>query len=110
MLDGLWTAEFGSSTGVFGGGVAVLQDGKFLGGDGGYFYVGKYSVEGATFRATLEIMPFIDNYPSVFRTLHQKFSLELVGSVLGDQRTVTAQARAKEMPDISIGVKLTKRA
>jgi hypothetical protein len=31
-MDGLWTAEFGGSTGIFGGGVAVFKDGKILGG------------------------------------------------------------------------------
>ena len=46
MIDGLWTAEFGSSTGEFGGGVVVLQNGQILGGDGGYFYVGKFDLAG----------------------------------------------------------------
>jgi hypothetical protein len=31
-MDGLWTAEFGSSSGIFGGGVAVFRDGKIWGG------------------------------------------------------------------------------
>ncbi len=32
-MEGLWTAEFGSSAGRFGGGVLVFGDGTILGGD-----------------------------------------------------------------------------
>jgi len=35
-MDGLWTAEFGSSTGSFSGGVVVFQSGKIFGGDATY--------------------------------------------------------------------------
>ena len=45
-MDGLWTVEFGSSTGMFGGGVAVFREGKIPGGDGLYYYVGQYSLTG----------------------------------------------------------------
>ena len=30
-MNGLWTVEFGSNTGMFGGGVAVFRDGQILG-------------------------------------------------------------------------------
>ena len=52
-MEGLWTAEFGSSAGTFGGGVAIFRDGKILGGDGTYYYIGEYSLAGNTLRATL---------------------------------------------------------
>jgi len=28
-MEGFWTAEFGSSTGIFGGGVAIFRHGNF---------------------------------------------------------------------------------
>jgi T3SS negative regulator,GrlR len=52
MLDGLWTAEFGSSTGMFGSGVAVFADGKILGGDNLYYYTGEYKLQGNALQAT----------------------------------------------------------
>jgi hypothetical protein len=109
MLDGFWTAEFGSSAGVFGGGVAVLQNGKLYGGDGGYFYVGTYSFKEKEFHATLEIAPFIEDYPSVFKTVNQKITLELIGSII-DNNQLRAQGYSKGMPNVSFGVKLTRRA
>src|SRR5437879_5827447 len=109
MIEGLWTAEFGSSTGVFSGGVAVLRDGKILGGDATYYYVGDYSIKGNTFQATLKISPFMEGAESVFKTLGKDLTLELVGSLVGADRVI-AQGYAKGMPQVNFGAKLTKRA
>lgn len=66
-MDGLWTAEFGSSTGIFGGVVAVFRDGRVLGGDATYYYIGEYTLSGNTLKATLTLSPFIENAESVFQ-------------------------------------------
>jgi hypothetical protein len=57
MMDGLWTAEFGSSTGGFSGGVVVLRDGKLMGGDAGYYYLGDYQIREKSFQATIQVFP-----------------------------------------------------
>jgi len=108
-MEGLWTAEFGSSTGVFSGGVVVLQDGRVMGGDGGYFYLGEYTLNGNALRASIEVQPFIENYQSVFRTANRKLTLDLVGS-LQDRDHAMAQGTPRGMPHMAFGVKLTKRA
>jgi hypothetical protein len=108
-IDGLWTAEFGSSAGSFGGGVAVFRSGRILGGDGTHFYIGEYKVEGQVLRATLKVAPFISGAASIFRTVGQTLTLELHGSLLGNNQAV-AQGRAREMPNLTFGVKLTKRS
>ncbi len=107
-MEGLWTAEFGSSTGIFGGGVVVLKDGKIMGGDGGHYYLGEYTLDGNTLRATIEVQPFIDNYRSVFGTMNQKLILDLVGS-LQDQDHMIAQGHPRGMPQLAFGVKLTRQ-
>ena len=108
-MNGLWTAEFGSSAGRFGGGVAVFQDGRILGGDGSHFYTGDYKLEGKTFQGTLKVSPFIQGVESVFRTMGQDLTLELTGS-LTDERQAIAQGHPRGMPDLKFGVKLTKRS
>lgn len=108
-MDGLWTAEFGSSAGMFGGGVAVFQDGKIMGGDGGYFYLGNFTLTGNAFKATIRVAPFIEGYESAFRTIGKNFTLELSGSML-DEGNAIAQGHPREMPNLSLGLKLTKRA
>jgi hypothetical protein len=108
-IDGLWTAEFGSSDGMFGGGVVVFQAGKVMGGDGTYYYIGEYKIDGSTFHATLKVSPYIEGAQSVFKTVGQDLTLELIGS-LEDQLRAIAQGTALQMPGIRFAVKLTKRS
>ena len=108
-MEGLWTAEFGSSTGRFGGGVAVFRDGKILGGDGLYYYVGEYKLKGDSFTALLRISPFIEGAESVFKTVGRDLLLDLTGS-LTDDRHAIGQGHSREMPHLNFGVKLTKRS
>jgi hypothetical protein len=107
-MDGLWTAEFGSSTGIFGGGVAVFRDGKILGGDGFYYYIGEYSLHGTALHATIKLAPFIEGAESVFKTVGRNLTLDLVGSLTGDGQAI-AQGHPREMPELNFGVKLTRR-
>jgi hypothetical protein len=108
-IDGLWTAEFGSSTGVFGGGVVVFQNGKVMGGDAGYYYLGDYRLTEGALVATIEISAFIKGFESVFNTVGQNLKLNLVGSIV-DETHVIAQGHPEQMPNLRLGVKLTKRS
>ena len=108
-VEGFWTAEFGSSVGIFGGGVVFLQNGIATGGDNAYFYSGTYTLIGNTFSATVAVKPFIQGVPSVFNTVDQEFTLDLAGSLEGHDRLV-AQGQRRGMPGVTFGVKLIKRA
>lgn len=107
-IEGLWTAEFGSTTGIFGGGVVVFEDGKLLGGDSWYYYVGTYSLNGNTLETRLRVVPYIHGAQSVFGTVGRELVLNLVGS-LTDPTHALAQGTAEGMPNLSFGAKLTKR-
>ena len=108
-MEGLWTLEFGSNVGLFGGGVVVLENGKVMGGDGGYFYLGEFVINGSQFRATIKVSPFIEGYESVFRTLGQTLTLELLGSRT-DATHAVAQGHPVDRPELTLGVKMTKRS
>jgi hypothetical protein len=108
QISGLWTAEFGSSAGVSGGGIAVFRQGRILGGDGTCFYVGDYRLNGEQFVATLRVSPFIEGAESVFRTKGQTLTLELAGSFTKDGHGI-GQGHPREIPSLKFGVKLTKR-
>jgi hypothetical protein len=107
-IEGLWTIEFGSSVGVFGGGVVVFQSGTVMGGDAGYYYVGTYQENGDSVRATVELAPFIEGYVSVFKTIGRALTLDLEATVTDDRHAV-AQGRVRGMPNLKLGLKLTKR-
>jgi hypothetical protein len=108
QMEGLWTAEFGSSAGVFGGGVAIFHAGRILGGDATHYYVGEYVFSGNDFKATLKIYPFMEGAESVFRTVGRDLTLDLEGSLTDEGRAI-AQGHLREMPDIRFGAKLTRR-
>lgn len=107
-MDGLWTAEFGTSTGGFGGGVAVFRDGKVLGGDATYFYVGEYKFKGKDFEATVKSSPFIKGAESVFKTRGQDLTLEIVGSLV-DQDHAIGRGHPRGIEGLEFAVKLTRR-
>jgi hypothetical protein len=109
-MDGLWTVEFGSTNGRFGAGAVVFHEGRVMGGDNGYFYLGTYALVGGNeFRATIEVTPFIEGIESVFNTLGRNLKLELVGT-LTDREHAIAQGHPVAMPNLRLGVKLTKRS
>lgn len=107
-MEGLWTAEFGTSTGGFGGGVAVFRDGRVLGGDATYFYVGEYTFNGKDFEATLKSSPFIKGAESVFKTTGQDLTLEISGSLI-DQDHAIGRGYPRGMESLNFAVKLTRR-
>jgi hypothetical protein len=80
-IEGLWTVEFGSSTGLFFGGVVVFRGGKLLGGDATHYYAGEYTLTGNTLSATLKVSPFIAGAQSMFNTVGRDFTLLLSGSL-----------------------------
>jgi hypothetical protein len=106
-LDGLWTAEFGSTTGISGGGVVVFAGNKILGGDGGYYYEGSFRLEGTRISADVTAHPFDSRSLSVFSTIGRLMKLSLVGELIG--QNILAQGTLQSSPIATIGVKLTKR-
>jgi hypothetical protein len=108
VMDGLWTAEFGTSAGMFGGGVVVFQNGRVLGGDGTYYYVGDYKLTGNEFQATIKSSPFIKGAASVFKTVGHDLTLEITGSLVDEDHAI-GQGCPREMGALRFAVKLTRR-
>ncbi|HHT9106914.1 MAG TPA: hypothetical protein ACFYD7_13740 [Candidatus Wujingus californicus] len=82
-FNGLWTIEFISTMNRFGAGVLVLNNGRLLGGDNGYYYSGSYVVEGNNVRANVDIIRFNKNIISVFGDVDQ-YSLTFAGQIKPD--------------------------
>jgi hypothetical protein len=91
-MEGLWYAHFkaGSSQGD---GMAVLQDGKILGGDPAHTYTGSYQSDGPNLFANVCISP--SHAASGPVDIDHPFTVFLKGSVVGDSATVTGHAGHK---------------
>jgi hypothetical protein len=113
-VDGLWTIEFGSNTGIFGSGVVVIRSGRIEGGDASYYYFGP--VEELTsgsefpraFRARLFVKPFLAGATSVFGTVGQEYILLVDGS-MRDENNAVAVGRPEGAPEMNVGIRLQRR-
>ena len=113
-MEGLWTIEFGSNSGVFGSGVVVLREGKIEGGDASYYYVGTYERPNSEtpypsiFRARIEAKPFLPGAESIFKTYNRAITLNLEGT-LKDEDNAVAVGTPVGIPGVNLGVRLTRR-
>lgn len=101
MYDGLWTVEFQSPIG-YGIGVMVLNNGRLLGGDAGYYYSGKYELTGNDgFEGALEVTRFDEGSISVFGDLEQ-ISLSFSGQISEFHFSATAHITNQQELQINI--------
>jgi hypothetical protein len=112
-MDGLWTVEFGSNSGLFGSGVIVMRNGRIEGGDDSYYYIGSYEPTSeksypSSFKATLSVKPFLSGRESVFRTFNKALTLNLVGT-LNSENSAVAVGTPEGMPEMNLGVRLTRK-
>ncbi len=79
--NGLWAIEFISTINLVGTGVLVLNDGRLLGGDEGFYYAGTYHITPPNeISAQLNVTRFNPNNISVFGDIDQ-FTLNFKGTV-----------------------------
>ena len=106
MIEGLWAVQYVGLEGN-GGGVVVFVNGRVLGGDTGYTYVGTYTIQNNTLRARVKVSNFLPGIPNVLG-LQGDFDLEINASV-GDNLIQGAMALVGR-PGAGIAVRLMKRA
>lgn len=107
MLEALWSVEFVSNSQGVGAGVAVIENGKVLGGDAQYIYVGECKVENGTAHATVKVTHYFGQPHSVFGTAKQ-FTLSLSGALA--QTTFDMSGYVVENPQQKILIRFTRRA
>ena len=83
MYDGLWIIEFESMIQHYGKGILVLNNGRLLGGDDGYYYHGTYRMIDNRFEGTATVIKHDPNSISVFGNIGH-FEITLVGEITGD--------------------------
>ncbi|MCH8098263.1 MAG: hypothetical protein IID53_14440 [Proteobacteria bacterium] len=107
MWEALWSIQFESGAGYVGAGVIVLETERLFGGDGQYFYLGKYEIHGKQISAEITVTHYAGQPLSVFGT-DQKFDMHLSGTLRGD--TIKGVGTRVDDPKRSIRAILTRRA
>lgn len=82
MLNGLWTIKFRAVDDI-GGGVVVINNGRVLGGDTGFTYIGNLVLEGESVRGSLRVHQFDTRLPSIIPG-QSSYTLNFSGTVRGN--------------------------
>nr|VFK20493.1 MAG: T3SS negative regulator,GrlR [Candidatus Kentron sp. LFY] len=106
MLNGLWTVEFETTMNRYGRGVLVINNGRALGGDTGYYYSGTCNAIDHKIDADLIIIRYHVNSTSVFGNLDY-FQLRINGKL--DKYDFRATGSIPEIPEMGILIKGKKK-
>jgi hypothetical protein len=107
MLEAIYGVEFISNQMAPGYGVVTLEKGRILGGDTAFVYVGNYEIIKDRIHATIMCTNDHEVLPSVFGQL-KEFNLKLQGEP--NNTELVLKGHMVEHPELSIGLKLTRRA
>ncbi len=109
MIEGLWVVQYRGWTGE-GGGTATFVNGKVLGGDTSYLYIGTYAVRDDVLKAKVKVINFLPSVPNVMGIVGD-FDLELEAPINPSNDDViqgTMSLAGSSGPGMA--VKLTKKA
>ncbi len=106
MLDGLWTIEFASPTGLFGSGVIVLTNRRLLGGDAGYYYSGEYTVDDHHIDGRTDVVRFNRNSLSIFGDM-DSFTLDFHGEI--SENSIVGIASLSGQPEYKAQIRCRKK-
>ncbi len=106
-LEQLWSIEFVSKLSSEGGGVIVLENGKVLGGDSNYFYIGSYDLKNNNFNATIDVKHYRGKFKPIFGKL-KEFILRLEGPY--DEEDMLLTGNLLEDPTRELHIRLKYHA
>ena len=106
MFDGLWVIEFNTDRG-FGSGVIFINGSQVLGGDSGYYYLGKIDITENTMTGEFNVVRFNKNSVSLFGDL-DTFTLLLKDGTI-NETSFKANATIKGAQDLSIKISGKKK-
>lgn len=89
MIEAMWSARFRSNLGYQGDGLVVILNGKVMGGDSGFTYIGNCQVEKGVVTVTLKVKKYANPYGMVSVAGSDDYQLTLSGKVDHDRIILT---------------------
>jgi hypothetical protein len=107
VIEGLWVVQYSGVRG-FDNGVVVLTNGRILGGDNGFTYIGTYQPSETGMRAMVKVHNFDPRVSSVL-SIPGDYTINLDLRWQGEG-VLQGQGALADQNAIGIAVKLTKHA
>ena len=107
-LEALWSVQFATNSDMWGAGVIVLETERAFGGDGQYYYIGKFkALPGQIIEAEITATHYAGSRSSVFGDKEQ-FTVKLTGKY--SETTANLEGYLTDNPHQKIKMILTRRA
>ncbi|GEM_PF-2637326 len=101
MSNGLWSVVFSATTDI-GAGVVTIIDGKILGGDSSFSYVGSFSnTADGSIAGEIKVARHSNLLPSVIPGV-ENYSLLIAGHITNDQLSLTGKIKGQEALQLQI--------
>ena len=104
MIEGLWIVQYEGTHGGDGG-VIVFVNGQVLGGDNGFVYTGKYTSDGKSISARVQVRNFATGIQNVLG-VKGDFELSVQGTI--QEKIIKGSASLINQQGPSLVLKLTK--
>jgi hypothetical protein len=106
MIEGLWIVQYVGLQGDDAG-VVVFVNGRVLGGDNGWAYVGEYAIQNNMLTARVHVSNFQPGIQSVLG-IDGDFDLEITAPLAGD--VIQGAATLVGRDGAGVAIRLTKKA
>lgn len=109
MIDALWSLEFSSNAGSLGTGIAVIEAGRLIGGDGSFVYVGTVCVENGYVLVKLTVTKYNDKagLEPMFGPVNE---FHVHASAPIDAQSMVFRGHAVEHPAVQMSAVAVRRA
>ncbi len=107
-VEALWTVEYEDGGSWHNGGVVVCQAGRAFGGDGQFYYIGRYTNEGVKFDAKISAAHYAGSAKSAFGVPMKQMTIDIAATTRAN--LIEGFMRSSAAPGVHVPVRLTKRA
>ena len=109
MIEALWSAEFKIPNGSnFGSGIAVFENGKVLGGDSSFTWIGNYDIKDGVISGPLRIKRYSHSIQLPSISGLDDYVLDVVGNINAERMELSGTS--KQIPGFQLNIELIRRA
>lgn len=109
MIEALWSAEFKDANDLMSGsGIVIFENGKVLGGDSGFTFVGNYEIKDGIGYASIRVRRYSNTINMQSISGLDDYTLDAVGKI--DRNHMIFTGTSKSVPGFTLNIDMVRRA